>query len=302
MKKITAALLILALLAGCAAPAAESPVPTAEETVEAAATPEPTPEPTPTPNRGDLTQEEIDRENSLFAFVIGLTEEEVEGISDGWGIGRIPEVGQVVELLHKELQNSTDSWEHEREGETLCWGMTLYLSGGKELVLQAGLTENVVRVADETEDHQYFLSPKLYWLLRTEYDSGSGETVNIDQAAYETYQAAVESYLTEQAWDPAVRVRLTGFSLKQESRALGAQVWVIGTEMTTDPPELAVQMVGNGYVDSKLRMYPITGDGPSNLLVVADGEALGFRDWFWLGNGGLEQYNTMEALRAEFGK
>lgn len=244
----------------------------------------------------------IDREKSLFAFVIGLAEEEVESISDSWGIGRIPEVGQVVELLHTALQNSTYSWEYQREGEPLCWDMTLYLSGGKELILETGLIENVVKISDKTGDFQYFRAPALYWLLRKQYDSEEKENA-IDRAAYETYQEAVEGYLTEEAWDPAVRVKLTDFSLKQESEALGAQVWVIEAELTTDPPELAVKLVGNGYVDSQLRMYPISGDGPSNLMVVMDGEVLGFRDWTWfLDFGGLEQYATREELRGAFEK
>lgn len=92
MKKITAAMLILLLLAGCAAPVAESPAPTAEPTPSPteAVTPtpapmpsptaKPTPAPTPTPRVAvfpapepttevirPLTGEEIDRVNAAFA-------------------------------------------------------------------------------------------------------------------------------------------------------------------------------------------------------------------------------------------
>lgn len=97
MKKLTAALLILLLLAGCAAPVAESPVLTAEPTpipteeatpaptqaatpapaAEATPSPEPAPtsEPTPTPDLGNLTQEEVERVNAAFSY-----REEREGV------------------------------------------------------------------------------------------------------------------------------------------------------------------------------------------------------------------------------
>lgn len=78
MKKITAALLILTLLAACAAtgesvstPAA--PTPTAAVPAETHSapipmpTPLPTPEPVPTPGRGDLTEEQVAQVNRAFS-------------------------------------------------------------------------------------------------------------------------------------------------------------------------------------------------------------------------------------------
>ena len=196
-------------------------------------------------------------------------------------------------------QNRSEEWEYEREGTT--WGMTVYLKDGTHLGLGTSVADNIVK-SDRKVQTVYFYAPELYWLLRTEYDSEERENV-IDQEAYETYQAAVDSYLTQEAWDPAVRVKLTDFYARQERAEWDAQVWVIGMELTTDPPELAVKLVGNGYVDSKLRMYPITDCGSSNLLVTMDGEVLGFHGVYWLmEEGGLEQYDTVEELRAEFGK
>ena len=73
MKKITAVLLILTLLVGCAA-TAEVPTPTAAtpaETTSASAIPTPTvpptPEPVPTPDRGDLTEEQAEQVNRAFS-------------------------------------------------------------------------------------------------------------------------------------------------------------------------------------------------------------------------------------------
>lgn len=62
MKKITAALLVLLLLAGCAAPVAESPQPAA------APVPSPTATPTSAPDLGNLTQEEVERVNAAFSI------------------------------------------------------------------------------------------------------------------------------------------------------------------------------------------------------------------------------------------
>lgn len=73
MKKFTAALLISALLAGCAAtgesvPTPETPIPTAAAPAEtvSAPVPTPTPEPVPTPDRGDLTEEQVEQVNRAF--------------------------------------------------------------------------------------------------------------------------------------------------------------------------------------------------------------------------------------------
>lgn len=241
----------------------------------------------------------LDREKSLDTFLLGLTGEEIEEVSTDWGFGNVPEKEQLAESIREAAQNRSEEWEYEREGTT--WGMTVYLKDGTHLGLGTSVAENIVKT-DRKGQTEYFYAPELYWLLRTEYDSEERENV-IDQEAYETYQAAVDSYLTQEAWDPAVRVKLTDFYARQERAEWDAQVWVIGMELTTDPPELAVKLVGNGYVDSKLRMYPITDCGSSNLLVTMDGEVLGFHGVYWLmEEGGLEQYDTVEELRAEFGK
>lgn len=79
MKKVITALLISALLAGCAATGEpvstpEAPTPTVAVPAESTSTPiptptpPPTPEPVPTPGRGDLTEEQVDQVNRIFSW------------------------------------------------------------------------------------------------------------------------------------------------------------------------------------------------------------------------------------------
>lgn len=241
----------------------------------------------------------MDRGESLEAFALGLTAEEVEEVTSGWGFGNIPETERVVELLHKALLKPTYSWAYEREEEPLLWDLKLRLTSGETITLGAGLEEDVIMVNHSERAYgSCFRSPELYWLLRTEYDSGVDGKRTIDQEALERYREAVEGYLARLAFAPEVRVELTAFALAQENPALNAQVWQVGTDLTTDPPELAARLVGNGYVDSRLRMHPITGDWPENLLVTVNGEALGFRNGNWLDSlGGLDQYGSVEELK-----
>lgn len=91
MKKQIAVILALLLLAGCRAPAVESPAPTAEPSAEVRATPETVPTPVPTPESvavqtpatpasdlgEELTPEEMERVNAAF-----LGWEEREGVVD----------------------------------------------------------------------------------------------------------------------------------------------------------------------------------------------------------------------------
>lgn len=242
----------------------------------------------------------VSRERSLDAFLLGLEADEIAEVRDSWGFGHLPDQETVTKLIRKGAQNSTYDWSYKDDDlvERTVWDMTLSLTDGRKLDFGAGVQEDIVKVLDQSDPghSRYFRAPELYWTLRREYDSGSGMGT-IDQDALEKYQEAVDSYLAQQVFAPEVCVNLTEFALVQENTLWNAQVWEIGSELTTDPPELAPRYVGNGTVDSKLRMQPITGEGPDNLLVTLDGKVLGYRNFSWLEAEGLGQYNTVEQLK-----
>ena len=176
MKKWTALTLALLLLTSCAAPAGESSAPVPEP----ASTPTPAEAALPTP----AAETAAVAGQALPEMLSGLTGETIREIGCGWGFfNGTPEAETVAELIREALGAPLDSKEYGDEPweEGMAWDMTLELADGENLLLRAGLSEDVIRI-DGLGQSAYFCSSELYWLMRTEYDSGDREK-SIDQEA-----------------------------------------------------------------------------------------------------------------------
>jgi len=223
--------------------------------------------------------------------LLELTEERIAEVS--WsGMNEPPPAEKAAELARAAARETA---REENYGGTL-WDMTLRLTDGETLSLLAGEAEDIISVSGE-QGCAWFRAPELYQVLRTQNDR---EGKGIDREALERYRVAVDAYLAENAPENSaqapVRLELLGFYQVQESGDLDAQVWCIGTAIAADPPERIVEAMGNGYVDSELRFHGIGSDW-QNLLVTADGQALGLQSWSWLEAGGVGQYASLEELK-----
>ena len=264
MKKQTFALaLVLALLTGCAAPAAETT---------------PTPEPSPAPTEAPAPQ-------TLAELLTTLTAEDIGYVSWG-GPNQSPTAEKLAPMIAAAMAHTVDHDELTVNGSDndVIWSLDFYIapkdqggySGDDAVYAWAGLEENIVEFFGGTnvpEGRVWVEDEPLYQLLRTQNDTPD----NIDQAAYAAHKDTVDGFFNgrlAEVWDGGYSAwELTYFALEAENKDLDAQVYGLGAVYSTDPPELACQMLAGGaYVDSALRAHGLEWY-PVRLLVV-DGQEL----------------------------
>jgi len=324
MKKQLACLVcaaVLLVLGGCTPAGEVSPTPTPGESVTPSAAPEssqslpPIRKPfTPEPMLEDLGP---GLPEDLAEFLAGLTAEDI--ISSDEYIGTPGTTAEdFLALLQNAVEHPVDGDAYERDFLGL-WTIMLPLertdpNTGQSydpflLSLDAGLAENLVQIELYSEGRRalWVEDEGLYDLIRGRdyYPCILGRSDQIDREALALYQEAVDAYLVENDYwagaDISYTHELIGFELADQSPALNAQVYHITAVFVTDPPELAAaRLAGGCYLDGQLRYHPMSSD-PRELLVTMDGKALGIASLSWLhDDGGLAQYESKEALLADF--
>ena len=274
--RLAALPLVLCLLSGCAAPAAESPIPTVETTL----TPGPAAE---TPAVGLTPAPEPDWEGILD----DLQPEDIRRISPNLKDQTLsPE--ELAPLVREAMSHPVEH-RAKANGDDQIWSLRFILTAegdwrDGETTLYAGLEEDLVGVSlpgktlwveDET----------LYRLVRTSMDTPP----DIDKAAYEKYgdfirahydrdmaqrnQRAEEGLPGDPGWTTS-GWELHVLRLAAEREDLGVQAYDLRVVDYVDPPELAPHRVAGGaYVDSRLAIHG--WDWKYTYLAVADGEPAG---------------------------
>ena len=176
---------------------------------------------------------------------------------------------------------------------------------GDDIVhLEAGLEENIVEICTygyNLPDGRIWVKDEaLYQLLRTMNDGAEGIDTTIDTDAYNKYEPAIDAFIGkpmphEMEGVTATR-QLTSFTKADSKPSIGAELYTIGYVINIDPIEKApYYLAGGAYVDSQLRVHWDGSD--SNILVVIDGEAVGFVNPMWLYlDSGFDHCETREDL------
>lgn len=283
MKKAMPILLVFLLLAGCKAPAVESPRPTES--------------PAPTPTAGLTPEPEPDWEGILAR----LEPEDIRSISSYFA-GRTFSAEELAPLVCRAMKCPVE-YQEKGTGDNRVWDMHFTLGTDwqdQEVVLYAGLEENIVGLSLPGKT-MWLEDEELYQMVRTSMDREWEWVLN--DFYYERYKDMVDGFYNEllgetgfSSWE---LVEFLGYCGTSKVENEGITVFRMRAAFRTDPPELAPhRLVGGQYVDSQLRVhglpwYPVH-------LVTIDGEAIGltYDDWLdrYPGEDPLDHY-TEEEIR-----
>ena len=225
-----------------------------------------------------------------------------------WYIDQSPSPYQIAALLNAAAGNVVEEADTRMDTAKIqgIWDLDLSINmlGADTVHLRAGLEENIVEIwtlGHNLPDGRIWVEDEaLYQMLRTMNDGSESIDTTIETDAYNKYEAAIDAFIGKpmphEMEGIAATRQLTSFTRADSKPSIGAEFYTIGYVINIEPKEKApYYLAGGAYVDSQLRVHWDGSD--SNILVVIDGEAVGFVNPMWLYlDGGLEACDTREDL------
>lgn len=225
-------------------------------------------------------------DSTLTQFIANLKGSDIYTI--GWYVGdNYPSPYYLAELLNAAAENITEEADTRVDTAKIegIWNLdfSINMLGADTVLLSAGLEENIVEIwtlGHNLPDGRIWVEDEaLYQFLRTMNDGPEGIDTTIEADSYNKYEASIDAFIGkpmphEMEGVTATR-QLTSFTKAASKPAIGAELYTIGYVINIEPKEKApYYLAGGAYVDSQLRVH---WDGSeSNILVVIDGEAVGF--------------------------
>lgn len=307
MRKLSLILVLILLvfvLSSCtpAAPPTEPAVPTTEASY---ATVSPTTQPTEPPT--------ITPKEQLQSFLCELRGVDIHHVEWLLVLEERPSHDVVAEILrtaaNKVVSHDAFIDTMDEPQKSSFWTLRIVLGDGMNyddsLRLAAGLDENIVEIQggeNQSYGSVFVEDEALYNLVRTSMDIPENLEKGIDWTVYHTYQNMIDTHLEDRSLAElgercgiSVRNEMTSCWLALEYERLNAKFYCIGNITYVDPPEKArYLLIGGSYIDSQLRVHGLSS---SNILVVIDGEAIGFTSWYTISpEENLEEFSTKDEL------